>query len=246
MLKLGGSLMSDKRRPLSFRGEAVTTVGRVIARSGLRVVIVHGGGAFGHPVARRFGLSSASVAATAEGVAETRKAMLDLNLRVCNSLLAAGVKPYAFSPFTLLQHSGRKGLRWLCSLLDRGLTPVTFGDVVLEAGGFRIVSGDRISLQLSRELGAERCVFVLDVDGVFDGEGTVIERLDRASVRRMGSAEATDVTGGIASKVREAMAIADSGTEVAFVSGFRPRELAKALKGLSFHGSLIRVPSSED
>jgi isopentenyl phosphate kinase len=245
VVKLGGSIITDKKVDFSYRDEVVRSLGRVIAASGERVVVVHGGGSFGHPLAKKFHLSSSHAKSSPEGVSDTRRAMFDLDARVCDSLLAGGVMPYAFSPFPLLTAAGRRGMGWIDSMLDAGLTPVTFGDVVKGRGGFRILSGDTISLALSKSLGARRCVFVMNVDGILDPAGKVIESLERADVQRLARHASSDATGGVALKVREAMKIAASGTEVAFVSGFRPHEFAKALKRLSFHGTIVRVPSRD-
>ena len=51
-----------------------------------------------------------------------------------------------------------------------------------------------------------------------------------------------DATGGINSKMSEAMRMASSGTEVRLVSGLNPAEFSKALKGVGFHGTSVRVP----
>jgi isopentenyl phosphate kinase len=243
VVKLGGSVVTDKKVPFFYRGEVVEALGREMASSGKRLVVVHGGGSFGHTAAKRFGLSSSRSNASYDGVAETRTAMFDLDARVCGSLSAAGLRPYPFSPFPLLSAAGTKGASWLRHLLRAGMTPMTFGDVVVEKGGFRVVSGDTIARELCQLLGAERCVFVMDVDGVLDGSGRVIEHLDRASLRLMKRESSLDVTGGITSKVAEALKIASGGTPVAFVSGLKRGELSKALKGQRFHGSQVSVPS---
>lgn len=226
----------------SFRADVVSSLGRAVASSRSGVLLVHGGGSFGHPVAKKFGLSSSTTRRSPKGVAETRRVMLDLNARVCDSLLSAGVSPYTYSPYPLLSAAGAKGRAWLLELLDRGVTPVTFGDVVLRDDGFRIISGDRISLELSRLVGAERCIFVMDVDGILDREGKVIPSLTPRQAARFRAAAPKDVTGGISMKLREASRIALSGTETGFVSGFRPKEFSKALKRVSFHGTIVRVP----
>jgi isopentenyl phosphate kinase len=245
VVKLGGSIISDKSVDYSFRGDVVTSLGRALASSRERVVLVHGGGAFGHPVAKKYGLSSSRAKRSAEGVSETRRAMFDLNQRVCASLQTAGLHPYTFSPYPLLRAAGRRGAAWLDGLLDSGLTPVTFGDVTHEAAGFRIISGDTIAKELSRSLRARRCVFVMDVDGILDSEGGLIETLDARGQKAMKMSGSSDVTGGVMLKVREALGMASAGTEVAFVSGFKAEEFAKALKQQRFHGTILRVPSRE-
>lgn len=245
VVKLGGSIISDKGVEFSFREEVVAALGRALAASGERAVLVHGGGAFGHPMAKKYGLSSSRTSRSPRGVAETRSAMFDLNLRVCASLLSTGMRPYTFSPFPLLRLAGRKGATWLAGLIDSGLTPVTFGDVTRDEGGFRIVSGDTIARELSRSLGAGRCIFVMDVDGIMDAGGALIPALDARGLSRMKVSASSDATGGILLKVKEARRMAAEGTEVAFVSGFRAEEFAKALKRQRFHGTILRVPSRE-
>jgi isopentenyl phosphate kinase len=245
VVKLGGSFISDKREDFSYRDGSVASLARAIRGSGERTVIVHGGGAFGHPLAKRYHLSSRSPSASSKGVSETRRAMFDLNARVCGSMITGGLRPYTFSPFPLLTAAGKRGTAWLRDIISAGLTPVTFGDVVRGEAGFRILSGDTISLLLSRSLRARRCVFVMDVDGIMGPDGEVIGALDKRSAGRLDLSASGDATGGIAGKVREALRIASAGTEVAFVSGFRPREFSKALKGLDFHGTIVRVPSRD-
>ena len=85
----------------------------------------------------------------------------------------------------------------------------------------------------------------MDVDGILGPDGEVIGAIDAGSAARLKLSASGDSTGGIAAKVRDALKIASAGTEVAFVSGFEPHEFSKALKGLDFHGTIVRVPSRD-
>lgn len=239
VVKLGGSVITDKKVSFSYREEAVRALGMAIASSGLPVVVVHGGGSFGHPLAKRYGLSSRASAASAEGVSETREAMLRLDAMVSASLTSAGLRPYTFSPFTLLDLEGGGGRSFLRRLIAAGAAPLTFGDVVHDGKGFRVLSGDTICVELSEMLGAERCVMALDVAGVLDDDGRVVETLGEGAAPLPGSL--ADATGGIAFKVSEALRMAAAGTEVRLVSGLAPGEFSKALKGVEFHGTTVRV-----
>ena len=241
VVKLGGSVITDKKVAFSYREAAVRGLGSAMASSKVPVVLVHGGGSFGHTEARRHGLSSSRSSPSPEGVSETREAMFNLDAKVCASLSAAGVHPYPFSPFTLLDRDGGAGSSFLERLLRAGTTPVTFGDVVHDGKGFRVLSGDTICVELAEMLGAPRCVMALDVEGVLDERGAVIGVLSEEGEARISPARA-DATGGIALKIKEAMRMASSGTEVRFVSGLRPAEFSKALKGLKFHGTTVKVP----
>ena len=241
VVKLGGSVITNKKVAFSYKDAAVRRLGREIASSGLPVVVVHGGGSFGHTEARKYGLSSRTYSPSPRGVSETRLAMFRLDEKVCASLSAAGVHPYQFSPFTLLDLEGDGGRSFIERLLSAGTTPVTFGDVVHDGRGFRILSGDTICVELAEMLGAERCVMALDVEGVLDEKGAVIDVLREGDEARI-SPGRSDSTGGMALKIKEALRMASSGTEVRLVSGLRPAEFSKALNGFEFHGTTVRVP----
>ena len=239
IVKLGGSVVTDKKVAFSYREKAVRGLGKAMAASGLRMVVVHGGGSFGHAVARKYGLSRETSTSTA-GVSETRAAMFALDAKVCASLSAAGLHPYPFSPFTLLDKEG--GPSFLERLLSAGATPVTFGDVVHDGRGFRILSGDTMCVELAEMLGASRCVMAMDVDGVLDARGATIESLAEPGEADLPAA-LTDATGGISLKLAEAMRMASAGTEVRLVSGLRPAEFKRALLGEKFRGTLVKPPS---
>lgn len=244
IVKLGGSVITDKKVAFSYREKAVRGLGKAMASSGMQIVVVHGGGSFGHTVAKRYGLSSRKSSPSPEGVSETRDAMFRLDEKVCTTLLAAGMRPYPFSPFTLLDREGDGGSSFIERLLLAGMTPVTFGDVVHDGRGFRILSGDTICVELAEMLGAARCVMSVDVDGLLDENGAVIKVLgangqtEFSPSRRLG-AKGADATGGIALKMKEAVRMASSGTEVLLVSGLRPAEFLKALRGENFVGTTL-------
>src|SRR2546428_9277231 len=98
--------------------------------------------------------------------------MYALNQLVCRALMGPGVGTYPSATLILLVRSKEEHARsWLKNLLSSGLCPVTFGDVSSYPRGFRILSGDTIMHELAKVLRPVRCVFALDVDGVYRGRG---------------------------------------------------------------------------
>jgi len=243
IVKFGGSVITDKSKPFSYRSDVVSALAEEIASSDERAVIVHGGGSFGHTVARQQGLSSEQAAQYAGAVSKTRAAMYELNGLVCRTLLESKLYPYSFSPFDALSKAGKAAVSlWLRGLMKNGLTPVTFGDVSLTSSGLKVMSGDTMVLELTRILGPERCVFALDVDGVYEGGTRVIlPELSPSKIKRMQVPLGEDVTGGMKFKLDVAAKIASLGTKVSFVSGYRRNEFSKALKGLEFYGTVVRA-----
>ena len=236
-------MITDKSKPFSYRPDVVSALSEEIASSDQKVVVVHGGGSFGHVVAKQHGISSEVSEAPAVGVAQTRGAMYELNRMVCKTMMEFKLNPYPFSPFDVAFKAGSAQLAgWLRGLLKEGLTPVTFGDVTLTPAGFRVLSGDVIVQQLAKVMVPDRCVFALDVDGVYE-ENTrvIIPELSPSKIRRMATPEGDDATGGMKSKLEAASRIASLGTRVCFVSGYRRNEFSKALRGLDFYGTVVRT-----
>ena len=107
LAKLGGSVITDKTKAFSFREDVVAALGEEITASHERVVLVHGGGSFGHPLAKEYGLTSGAYSRGGEGVSKTRDAMYALNQLVCRALRGAGVETYQFAPFDLFMSSNQ-------------------------------------------------------------------------------------------------------------------------------------------
>jgi isopentenyl phosphate kinase len=168
--------------------------------------------------------------------------MYELNRMVCKTMMEFKLNPYPFAPYDAISRSGRAILSsWLRGLLKEGLTPVTFGDVMITPGGFKVISGDVIMQDLAKVLAPERCVFALDVDGVYEpNTRVIIPELSPSRIRRMTVQEGGDATGGMRIKLEAAAKIASGGTKVCFVSGYRRNEFSKALRGLDFYGTVVR------
>lgn len=221
----------------------VSALAEEIASSGESAVIVHGGGSFGHSAARQGGLTSVPSQAGANAVAKTRSAMYDLNTLVCKTMLESRLNPYPFSPFDAALRAGKNPFAsWLRGLSKAGLTPVTFGDVALVPGGFKVLSGDVMVYELAKLLRPDRCVFALDVDGVYEQDTRlIIPELSPSKIRKMKVPRGDDATGGMQLKLEVAAKVASLGTKVCFVSGYRRNEFAKAFKGLEFYGTAVRT-----
>lgn len=52
IVKLGGSVITDKAEYRRFRADTVARLASEIASSGERVIVVHGAGSFGHILAK--------------------------------------------------------------------------------------------------------------------------------------------------------------------------------------------------
>ncbi len=235
-------MITDKSKPYSYRSDVASALAEEISSSDEKVVVVHGGGSFGHPLAKQYGLSSESGSPSAVGVSQTRNAMYELNHLVCKTMMEFKLSPYPFSPFDVLQMAKPgAAASWLRGLLKANLTPVTFGDVELASDGFRVLSGDTIVHELAKVLKPERCVFAMDADGVYEGNSRVIiPELSPSKIRKMKVAQGEDATGGMRAKLDVAAKVSGLGAKACFVSGYRRNEFSKAIRGLDFYGTVVK------
>lgn len=214
VLKLGGSVITEKDRPETVDEPMLERAAASVADLPGRLVVVHGGGSFGHHHAAAHGVSAADGTRNDDGIRAIHGAMKRLNGTVVDCLADAGVAAVPVHPFSAARRRSDGGLELATApietMLDEGLVPVLHGDVVAHDGaGATIVSGDELVVSLAIALDAERVGVCSSVSGVYDAEGEVIDRIDSfESIRdAVGASNATDVTGGMAGKVRELLSL---------------------------------------
>ncbi|MCX8188861.1 MAG: isopentenyl phosphate kinase [Nitrososphaeria archaeon] len=244
IIKFGGSVITDKSRPLSLNSGVLDSLSKTLSIHNSKKVIVHGGGSFGHYYAKLAGLNTkCKIVEDTNQVSLIRKSMLELNMHVINSLSLHGLNPYTITPFFWSKNlNNLKTL--LYKLLSQNICPVFFGDVLPCTRGFKILSGDDISYLLCRLLKPSRMIFCIGVDGIFPSsnmDGPIIRELDYKVVRKVIAKQSfLDVTGGIARKIKIAYKISKLGVDVFFVNGFKPHDFLKALNGEYGVGTCMR------
>lgn len=256
LVKLGGSVITDKARPLAFRPRVMRRLARELAPfAGEGLVVVHGAGSFGHVRAAEYGLAGGIEGLRqVEGTAVVQRDVRDLDLRVVGALLDEGVPAVSLPPFSLLELEAGELVAFdavpFQRAIARGLVPVTFGDVVADREqGVAIASGDLLMSALASVLRPEQAVFVTAVDGVYDGEpGEEGARLLRevtpedARVALGTSGEGVaDVTGSMWGKLGEAFEVARAARETWIVGGGRPGRLRALLEGRRVKGTRVRA-----
>ena len=244
VIKLGGSVITYKDRPLTLRSKALEELSKVLASHRSRKIIVHGGGSFGHYYAKKAGLSTECRPITnLKDIYVTRKSMFDLDQKIVESLSSNDINPYVIAPYFVRKDTvSMKSL--IVGLLNQSITPVLFGDVIPCYGGFKILSGDDIAYSVCSMIKPVRMIFCMDVDGIYPSsemKGNVISELDSKVVKNfVGHSKRFDVTGGITRKLKIAFKISELGTDVFFVNGLKPDVVLKALNGVMGMGTCMR------
>lgn len=251
-LKLGGSLITDKREFEHVRADVLQHLAEEIAEARRRnpqlpMVIGHGSGSFGHVHARRHGTRD-GVGTEAEwlGFALTGDAAGRLNRAVVAALLQAGIPAWSIQPGAIIRAQDGKIVHGLVDTiegaLERGLVPVVFGDVLLDhMRGGTIASTEEIFGWLLPFLEPQRVILAGEVDGIYRADPLLepsaprIPLLTEETLRDirqgLGESHGVDVTGGMIAKVQEALAMvaAIPGLDVVICSGLVAGQIEQAL-----------------
>src|SRR5271166_3830518 len=208
IVKLGGSLITNKDIPLSpnIRNMKLASceISKAISNDKtIRLILIHGGGSYGHYYAKRFGIDTTKRKnAQPEGLSYTAAAMIKLHSLLLDELNAAGVYCSTIFPVEILSPDGDvislSGESRIASLLENRLIPITFGNVSFGGNMSYITSGDKIALALARKYRVRNAVFAMDVDGVYrssDLSGSIIRELT-VDPKITSTLRNFDVTGG--------------------------------------------------
>ncbi len=245
-LKLGGSLLTDKTATEALRAEVLDRLANEIAAArdahpGLRLLLGHGSGSFGHVAAARFGTrQGVNGAAAWQGFAVVGDAAARLNRHVVAALLRAGVPAISLSPVASASvEDGR--IRSLAggpivAALAAGLLPVVYGDVAFDATrGGTIISTEEVLGFLAPVLTPSWLLLAGDTQGVLDLNKQVIPLITRATLPdvlpALHGSGGTDVTGGMAGKVAAVLDLleAQPGLRARIFSGLEPDQLRRVL-----------------
>lgn len=255
IVKIGGSVITDKKRPFTVRKRDLSRLAHEVSKCKSPLIVVHGGGSFGHPIADRYKLKEGyRHPLQRTGIALTRLAMNRLNACVVYALYSAGVPAISVQPSACMTLKNGKiasaDLKPLMKMLELGMVPVLYGDVVPDiARGVSILSGDSIVAYLARKLRAERVIVGVDVDGVYTAnpkirkDARLLRVITPTTWRKLSftaDEETKDVTGGMGYKIKELLELAKIGIESEIVNALKPGVVRRVLTGKKGLGTIVR------
>jgi isopentenyl phosphate kinase len=193
IVKFGGSVITTKteRKAINRRNLDLicNEIGIAFRESDKNLIIVHGGGSYGHPLAKRFGFRYSRQIGVKEDRGKTtnrnsgdvlkhyskiKTTMEELNKKVVETLLLHETRAISFHPSDFCVTNEGNILSMFTNQIDLCLEkreiPVLHGDVVKDkTAGTVILSGDQILSYLAKEY-KDILSFVVvgtDVDGVY-------------------------------------------------------------------------------
>jgi isopentenyl phosphate kinase len=257
VLKIGGSVITDKSEEFTARMEDIRRLTKEIKDANIKdLIVVHGGGSFGHPSASQYAIKDGFKEENQKvGFAETHYAMTMLNGLFMDSLIWRKIPAVSITPSScIITKKGRIHTfeeTPLKMLVDMGFLPVTFGDAVFDTDlGFTILSGDQLVSYIACKFSAERIIMGVDVDGLYDADPKIeksakmsshltLEKLT-ALKNKMDKPSANDVTGGMFGKIAELIPAVEKGIPITIVNAAKSDYLYKALKGEKVEGTSIQ------
>ena len=256
ILKLGGSVITKKEKPLIPNKRAIKRLAKEISRAKIRnLILVHGGGSFGHPIAKEYKIAEGfKDRSQLIGFSRTSHAMTMLNKIVVEALVSQNVPAITVRPssFIVTKHGRIENANWniVAKLLEFGFVPVLYGDAVLDSTlGFTILSGDQLVAELAIRFDAERIIIGVDVDGLctadpkIDDSAKLMRNVNLEQLKklkdRIKKSKFVDVTGGMLGKINELTHPVECGIPILIVNGLKPNKIYKALRNERVVGTLI-------
>jgi len=245
IIKLGGSVITDKSKKYSYKQELVSRLSAEIKKANQEIILVHGAGSFGHILAKEYDLNAGyKNDKQLQGFSLTHAMVQKLNTMVLDSLHEKDIAAVSIPPHTILKLDNHELLKIDYSIfqdcLDKGFVPVTFGDVALDKKiVFSICSGDFLVQLLTEHFKPEKVIFVIDEDGIYTSNPKInknAELVDSISINELEklttSADShADVTGGMGGKIETIKNIAKHNVDTILVNGNKPDRLYKVLVG---------------
>ncbi len=260
VIKLGGSLLTDKSTPYKLR-DNIGDIGRELREcmdTDLieSLVLIHGVGSFGHPpvleheLYKGFKDESQLIYLT-----KTQNIVNNYRLTLAKNLHDAGIPVNLMHPSSMVL--GEKmavkdyNFKSLKGFLSLGMIPFLGGDLMYDdVMGFSVCSGDQLAVVISKELGAKRLIYATDVEGVFTEDpksnpnANAINEINintlEGLIQNMKESGTLDASGRMVGKLNsilKAKALITNGLEVSILSMMKSGTLKAFLSGNSSLGT---------
>lgn len=244
-IKLGGGLITDKKKPLTHRPEIIKSLAREISQIRKKgeadIVVGTGAGSYGHYLVAKHGLAlRGPLEGNGKTVNEIHEAVKSLNGLVAKEIRAEGLPIESVSGQSVVENPAR-----IEAVLAGGKIASIYGDIVTETDRYKIYSTEELFKLLLNRLALQynKVLVVLAVaeGGVLDARGNTISTIDKKQIDGLSWSkhEGYDVTGGMEQKLRLATELLDNAQRVQIVDGRVSGNILKALQNRRV-GTIVR------
>ncbi|MBN2156939.1 MAG: amino acid kinase [Candidatus Lokiarchaeota archaeon] len=181
IIKLGGSLLTDKSVPYTAKTDTISSVGKELKEcleSGLieDLIIIHGVGSFGHiPVLKHklhLGLQNEeqliAMSRTQHEINQFRLKLTEIFIENGLPVNLLHASSFCVSKKMKISENFTNSVKGYMSI---GMIPLIGGDMLYDSKmGFSVGSGDQFMVLFAKKFSADNLIFVSDVDGVFTSD----------------------------------------------------------------------------
>ena len=251
IVKLGGSVITHKESsPPRIDQKNLHRIATELTSHDGQLIVVIGGGAFGHQAAHKFGFGNPDTDSKQllTGIPEIRHNMLILASRVEDELSNQGIPCVVISPFMFVTLSDNMiehfPLEIIKQTMNSGITIIIHGDVCFdETKTAAILSGDTIAKYLAEQLHPKSVFIGTNVDGVMDDNPIenpnakhipLINNSNKDEVLAVtGPSSSMDVTGGMTKKITELLNLASQDMDIVIFNLLVPNRLVALIENES-------------
>jgi isopentenyl phosphate kinase len=234
-----------------------------IIESKKKIIIVHGGGSFGHPIAKKYNINSGidpTIPNQIFGLAKTHSVMTELNKYIIDEFIKRQISAISIQPSSIFFNVPQKGIIFnfepIKLSLELGMIPILYGDIMLSSrSNFSILSGDTIILKIcekTEDFNISKVVFTMETDGLYIKNQDIDEielaheinyhQIDTIQLANLGGK--IDITGGIRIKLNNIKEIMKLGIPIQLINGLRENNIYSALNNKSVKGTYFQPPKS--
>lgn len=257
LVKIGGSLITDKTKEKSIREKALDTICEEIKKASKlnkTLIIGHGAGSFAHFPAQKYQTHKGILNKDSyKGICEVADVACQLNRIVVRKLLNIDVNAISISPFSFITAKNHNlnsiHTDSLELALKNNLLPIVYGDQILDTKiGCTIFSTEQVLGFLGIHLKnkgyeIEQIIHCGETNGVYDEFGKTITLINSSNFdsyqKVLTGSSGVDVTGGMIHKVEETLLLAKQGIPGLIIDGIEHGSLSKAVKGEKVVGTKI-------
>lgn len=252
LVKLGGSIISDKNVPYKAREGVIRRLAKELKVDGKNIVLAHGSGSFGHTSATKYGGKKGYK--SKEGIAKVARDAREINKIVMDILVEEKIPAVSFSAMSMiLTKAGTINESFFHPIIvaiNQGLIPVFYGDVIWDTKWkSTIYSGEKILSEISIYLSKKgfkivKIIQVGETNGVYDLSKKTIPTITKKTwpdiKKFVFKVKTKDVTGGMLHKIENALEMTGLGIETLIINGMVKKELSKSLLNKKTKGTIIK------
>ena len=268
LIKLGGSIITEPEIVEKAKEEEIRRllleIREASSKSGVKVVVGHGGGSFPHVPAKKYRVNEGIINdESLLGTSLTQDAAARLHRIIIKHALEASLKPFSIPPSATCVTKNRRVkkafIEPLIFALEKGFTPFVYGDVGLDTEqGVSIISTEEIlrAIALNRKVNEKfkikKVILATDVDGVFDSDPKInkdaklIREINEKNFNEIIKAatkgeRSFNVTGGMKEKVEKLFEISRKTKAIGqIVNATKPNFLYKAIVGEEVISTIVK------